>query len=283
MARQGLVEDLLHVSSRLSWRTNLVVAAATAIFLHLAAITLTAPAGVTSTAGQGVFAGRNLLGTVAHLFQFVIPPVFLIGALVSYFRRSQATTLFGQAMTGGFQSMAKMSWAQFEQLIGEALRRRGFEVTETGGRTADGGVDLVLSKEGKRYLVQCKHWRVQSVGVGVVRELNGVVAARGAAGGYVVTSGVFTREAWAFAQTCAIELIDGEKLESLIRRVDRKRAEEDRPPAREATSAPPTAVECPKCGSAMVRRVAKKGSLAGKKFWGCSTYPGCRGVRPFLE
>jgi len=36
---------------------------------------------------------------------------------------------------------------------------------------------------------------------------------------------------------------------------------------------------CPKCGSTMVRRTAKSGSNAGNAFWGCSQFPGCRGVR----
>lgn len=33
---------------------------------------------------------------------------------------------------------------------------------------------------------------------------------------------------------------------------------------------------CPKCGSALVMRTAKKGERSGSKFWGCSTYPKCR-------
>jgi restriction system protein len=38
------------------------------------------------------------------------------------------------------------------------------------------------------------------------------------------------------------------------------------------------ATVCPKCGSAMVLREAKKGPDMGKKFWGCSNFPKCRGV-----
>lgn len=45
-----------------------------------------------------------------------------------------------------------------------------------GGNRPDGGVDLVLKKGGRRYLVQCKHWKTWQVGVAVVRELNGVIA-----------------------------------------------------------------------------------------------------------
>jgi len=36
--------------------------------------------------------------------------------------------------------------------------------------------------------------------------------------------------------------------------------------------------KCPKCGSEMVIREAKKGVNTGKKFWGCSTFPKCRGI-----
>ncbi|GAB5415753.1 MAG: NERD domain-containing protein [Congregibacter sp.] len=35
---------------------------------------------------------------------------------------------------------------------------------------------------------------------------------------------------------------------------------------------------CPKCSSTMVLRTARKGRNAGKTFWGCTTYPACRGV-----
>jgi hypothetical protein len=37
---------------------------------------------------------------------------------------------------------------------------------------------------------------------------------------------------------------------------------------------------CPKCGSVMVLRTVNKGEHQGKQFYGCSTYPKCRGVLP---
>lgn len=36
--------------------------------------------------------------------------------------------------------------------------------------------------------------------------------------------------------------------------------------------------QCPKCGGTMVLRTARKGQNAGNQFWGCTTYPACRGV-----
>ena len=35
---------------------------------------------------------------------------------------------------------------------------------------------------------------------------------------------------------------------------------------------------CPKCGSEMVLRTAKRGDNQGGKFWGCLKYPECRGI-----
>lgn len=35
---------------------------------------------------------------------------------------------------------------------------------------------------------------------------------------------------------------------------------------------------CPKCGSPMVLRTAKRGRYAGQEFWGCSRYPKCKGL-----
>jgi Restriction endonuclease len=109
-----------------------------------------------------------------------------------------------------------MSWQQFERLVGEAFRQQGYQVFETGGGGADGGVDLVLTRSGEKHLVQCKQWRAFKVGVDVVRELYGVMAAKGAAGGFVVTSGRFTDEAVAFAQGRNVRLLDGPKLHALL-------------------------------------------------------------------
>ncbi len=35
---------------------------------------------------------------------------------------------------------------------------------------------------------------------------------------------------------------------------------------------------CPKCGGSMVKRTARRGRDAGKQFWGCEHFPGCRGT-----
>ena len=37
---------------------------------------------------------------------------------------------------------------------------------------------------------------------------------------------------------------------------------------------------CSQCGKPMVLRTAKTGKNAGKQFWGCTSYPDCKGIAP---
>ena len=39
-----------------------------------------------------------------------------------------------------------------------------------------------------------------------------------------------------------------------------------------------SAIQCPRCGSKMARRTARKGRFKGHDFWGCIRYPACRGI-----
>ncbi len=45
------------------------------------------------------------------------------------------------------------------------------------------------------------------------------------------------------------------------------------------TTSEVTAPCCPKCGSQLVRRTAKKGNNAGNQFYGCSNFPKCRYIQ----
>jgi restriction system protein len=173
-------------------------------------------------------------------------------------------------------SIRALSWKEFELLIGEAYRRQGYQVIETGGGGADGGIDLILRRDSETVLVQCKHWRAFRVGVKEIRELFGITVAERADRAIFVTSGVFTRDAKDFANGKPIELLDGEALCQIIFPIilDRKNIK-----ARKvATEADTTAPGCPLCETVMVLRTARRGTNAGSQFWGCSRYPRCNGT-----
>ncbi|MDD2467993.1 MAG: DUF2034 domain-containing protein [Desulfobulbus sp.] len=163
-------------------------------------------------------------------------------------------------------------------MIGEAYRRQGYTVLENEGAGPDGGVDLWLRKAGNRYLVQCKQWKTQKIGVKVVREMYGLVTAHQAAGAIIITSGLFTQEAKAFAQNKPLDLIKGQQLAAMIESV-RGSTTIQKEQIRDSAEFIPAKTLCPSCGAEMVLRTAQKGSNAGQQFWGCSKYPKCTGTR----
>ncbi|MBM79447.1 MAG: hypothetical protein CMJ78_02485 [Planctomycetaceae bacterium] len=164
--------------------------------------------------------------------------------------------------------------------MSEAFRRQGYEVEHTGGGGPDGGVDHRLRRAGRRVLVQCKHWKNERVGVKIARELLGVVTSESADEGVLITSGSFTPETIQFASKNEITLIDGAALSKMIRAAQAGRKSEVNQPAFPTTeSEGPQTPQCPNCNSTMVLRTARKGANSGSQFWGCPSFPNCRGTR----
>ena len=115
--------------------------------------------------------------------------------------------------------LTSLSRQQFDLLLSQAFRQRGYVIGEIAigsQRASDIGVDLVLRKSGEYFLVHSKAWRVALVQVSVVRELDQAMRAQNAAGGFVVTSGSFTREAMGFASGRKIQLINGRTLREML-------------------------------------------------------------------
>lgn len=231
---------------------------------------------------MGDFLSTMLVAGFAQWLQYVVPALCLFGALASFLQRRKRSNLLRSATASdALEATTGMSWREFELVVGEGFRQRGYRVTELGGDGPDGGVDLVLRKGNEQFLVQCKHWKAQKVGVDVVRELYGVMAARGAAGGYVVTAGGFTSDAKEFAIGRNVELIDGARLKALLEQGRGREAVATAPP-RTAPAAPADDVgtpNCPACTAPMTRRTARKGVNAGNAFWGCTRFPVCKGTR----
>jgi restriction endonuclease Mrr len=102
--------------------------------------------------------------------------------------------------------LALMNPYEFEHLVCEVYRRRGYEVKETP-KSGDEGIDGFLRSEGKLYLLQCK--RVKGgVGAPVVRDLYGAMVHEGAAGGILVTTGTATESARKWALGKPIEIVE---------------------------------------------------------------------------
>lgn len=225
------------------------------------------------------------------------PGVALVGVLLLAFfvsvqkRLKRLETAAKVAPNPSLAALNKMTWKQFELLVHQAFRHRGYVIGETGGTSPDGSVDMVLRKAGEYFLVHSRQWKSDRIDVVPVRELHNAMRARRAAGGFMVTTGTYSREAMAFASGRNIQLIDGPTLREMLN--DTAGMPTGVPtvitvgePSVIPTVSPAVPV-CPICKSAMVLRMgaataagARRGENAlAKNFWSCSRFPACKGNR----
>ncbi|HAR96894.1 MAG TPA: restriction endonuclease [Deltaproteobacteria bacterium] len=276
MARQktSVYEDFITLASKLPWWLDILLAIVSYFVLHGIA---SRPAPVVTAPGQmGAAATHGMLTMFATFGQFLIPLAFGVAALISAIDTVRQKKVYERIESRrDVAAIEEIGWEDFERLIGEYYRRKGFAVNRGGGDGPDGGVDLVLRKGKERYLVQCKHWKAYKIPVQLVREFYGVMASQGADGGYFVTSGVYTKEASAFAKGLNLELVDGHKLRLMINATRKRAVVTDIQLNMELTQIPPT---CPVCGGNMKKRIARRGKHTGEPFWGCTNYPKCRAI-----
>ena len=274
--RTSTFEDLMEITAKLPWWIGILLAFISFIILNNIANMDVAPP--TDLKNMTTPLMGQMFKTFAMFGQIILPIGFGFGALLSFIKqfkqRQHYTKVQAQAAPN---PLLDMTWQEFEGLVSEFFRRRGYSVQQTGGNGPDGGIDIVLTKGKDKYLVQCKQWKAYKVGVQIVRELHGVMAAKGAAGGFVVTAGEFTTDAKEFAKGLNINLFNGARLQQMIREKNIS-APLESGEERDGVDVP-LIPRCPLCGESLVLRTAKKGPKAGQQFWGCSRFPHCRGTR----
>lgn len=130
------------------------------------------------------------------------------GAIVGPILRDEAS----RPVPDPADDILAMKWANVQLLLAEAFRLQGFFVKEIGGELAD----MVLLKEERKYLVDCRHWSAQEVGANAAGRLYGAMGRLDAKGGFVVTAGKFTPDALEFARGLNVELIAGRELAGML-------------------------------------------------------------------
>lgn len=166
--------------------------------------------------------------------------------------------------------LREIDWFQFEKLVAALYRTRGYAVTRRGGAHPDGGVDLVVVKAGETTVVQCKHWQNALVKPDKVRELIGAQTIERAQRSVLVTLRGYTTAALQLAREQRVELIEETQLVAWLGEL---RFSPDWPEIERALDA--NDKSCPRCEAPLLERIAKSGTNAGGRFWGCSTYPRC--------
>jgi len=112
----------------------------------------------------------------------------------------------------------KLDPKRFEQITAIIFEKLGYKTKVIGG-PKDRGIDIIAAKEGKRHFIQCK--RMDKVIPDDVRAFWGSIQKQiekgKGEGGVFVTTGSFTEESKEFVKDKPIELIDGLKLEELVK------------------------------------------------------------------
>jgi hypothetical protein len=168
------------------------------------------------------------------------------------------------------RQLRSMDWFQFEKIVALAYRKLGYGVTRRGGANPDGGIDLLIQKDGETQAVQCKHWKTWNVGVKAVREFLGALKDGNVHRGIFVTLGGYTGDARKLADKHGIGMLTETELAQMLETVD---ARFD-PEVLELLS--DQRKFCPRCESELVLRTANKGPHKGQQFMGCSNYPQCK-------
>ena len=228
------------------------------------------------------FRQQPSIHNIGMMLGAVFATICLAAGFAAWQRRRKHERFLKQTIE--LSAVNEMPWRDFENHVAEVYRQLGYRVQELGGKGPDGGIDLRMERDGVTTVVQCKRWKTWKVGVKPVRELFGVMTAEKADRALFITSGNYTADAMRFAEGKPIELIDGEEFTDLLRCYQKRaQSKSAMPTAAAAKVDAPDSPICPLCQSPMLLRRATRGENAGTEFWGCSTFPKCRGTMALVD
>lgn len=195
--------------------------------------------------------------------------VFFVIAFIIYFV-SKKKAYQNKLRKSGILDIDKMDGLQFEKYLEVLFKKLGYKANGTKASN-DYGADLVLVNHDK-IVVQAKRYK-SKVGIKAVQEIISAKSYYKAQQAWVVTNNYFTNQAVNLAQSSDVKLIDRDKLQEMILKVN-----PDVTANQIRQTVKPKDVKCPKCGHPMIVRNSAKGD-----FFGCSRFPKCRYTRPIAK
>lgn len=166
-------------------------------------------------------AQTNLVNDVHVSLGPVFAPVVALALLApvtfSFLKSTRRKKL--HALKEEIQSIQKLSWPQFKDMVAEAYRHRGYTIMESSSFTADPSVDIVMRKSANLYLVQCRYWQNKKLTIREVKNLFFHMHEKQASGVILLTTGIFTNQARHYALGKPVSLVDGIDLIDLLGKV----------------------------------------------------------------
>jgi len=115
------------------------------------------------------------------------------------------------------KSIQEVPWQQFKEMVAEAYIRSGYMILEQSPFATDPYVDLFMRKSANLYIVQCRYWQNRKIGIREVKKLQALVQEKHAMGAFLLTTGIFSKEARHYVLSRPINLVDGIGLVELLR------------------------------------------------------------------
>lgn len=111
----------------------------------------------------------------------------------------------------------EMSGIEFETMLKNVFQKMGYEVEETP-KSNDYGADLILTRHGRKTVIQAKRYS-NKVGISAVQQALSAQIFYDANESAVVTNSYFTNQAKKMALTGKVKLIDRDVLEGILSRL----------------------------------------------------------------
>ena len=166
---------------------------------------------------------------------------------------------------------------EFEHELANLYSQLGYTVQSTP-HSGDQGIDLDMTKVGKRIIVQCKAHK-NPVSPAVVRELFGALIDSGADEAILACPSGFTKGVWEFVKSKPIQLVAADELMSMSKQASIFHELLAEPPVLHREFAVDVEkLECsfPGCGSLMLMHFTYDMSA---RYWQCPKYPTAHPVK----
>lgn len=146
-------------------------------------------------------------------------PVWLPGLAVTLLIGTAVTAYLwlirrrNDEMAAGLHALSGLRWREFSRLVLDAMARRGLtQAAPDGQGSREPQSTFILNRDGKRWLLSCKHGSAYRIAAAPVVELAAGVRLSSAAGGILATEGRVEKEGREAAQGNNIEVLDGPRL-----------------------------------------------------------------------
>ena len=152
--------------------------------------------------------------SLGPVFAPVVALAFLAPATFSFLKSNKQKKL--HELREDIKEIQELSWPELNDMVSKAYAKAGYMVLANDAYTSDPSIDIVMRKSANLYLLQSRYWRNRKVSLREVKKLFALMHEKQASGIFLLTTGIFTKNARRYAIGRPINLVDGIQLVKLL-------------------------------------------------------------------